>query len=165
MLHLVKKGIKKVKDDSGVMRNKKVDKEHLETDPHGLVGLLLRLGSPLHVCFEHLHAAPMEGVVSVFSLGQAAGMVTGVLAGMGIPYTRVRPEAWKKALMAGMSKDKGESVVRASQLYPQIADQLRGPRGRALDGRADALLLAHWLRLQQPVRTWPHTPLQIHQPK
>lgn len=84
------------------------------------------------------------------SMAQQAGVGFGMWL-MGFACFRIAcqvvPAAtWKKAVMADHAKTKEGSVVLASRLYPQVADQLTTPRGRILDGRAEALLLAHYGR-------------------
>jgi len=72
----------------------------------------------------------------MFTCGLGMGVWLGVLAALRLPYTRVRPQIWKRAF--GLSKDKAASILRAQQLYPD-ADLRR----RKDDGRAEALLLAY----------------------
>ena len=100
----------------------------------------------LHVVAEVVHAFPKQGVVSVFNFGRSAGVVHGILAALSIPYTLVQPARWKAAIMAGMGKEKEASVVRALQLFPGLEKMLITERGRKIDGRADALLMAYWLQ-------------------
>jgi hypothetical protein len=61
----------------------------------------------------------------------------GLLATLGLAYTRVRPGVWKKAL--GLTRDKEQTRLRAMQLYPGA--DLRRKKDH---GRAEALLLARW---------------------
>lgn len=87
-----------------------------------------------------------QGVVSMFSLGEGYGLWQGILAALGVPYQTVAPARWKGALMADQPKTKEAAVPVATRLYPAVSGDLRTPRGRILDGRADALLLAHYGR-------------------
>ena len=100
----------------------------------------------VRVGIESQHSMPAQGVASVFSLGEGYGIWQGLIVAYALPLTYVTPQAWKKALMAGMPKEKDASVLRASQLFPKIANQLVTPRGRKLHGRADALLIAYYLK-------------------
>jgi crossover junction endodeoxyribonuclease RuvC len=96
---------------------------------------------PPGVCeaaLENVHARPGQGVVSMFRFGVGVGLWQGILAAMKIPVTLISPQAWKKAMLVG--KDKGASIVRANQLYPNI------PLSKKDDGMAEALLLATYLR-------------------
>ncbi len=80
------------------------------------------------------------GAASAFSFGHGAGVVEGLLQGVGIPYTLVPPATWKKR--AGLQgTDKDAARTRAIQLHPGIRDlDLKG-KGQAL---ADALLIARF---------------------
>ena len=108
-----------------------------------------------HVYIEDVHAMPGQGVSSTFNFGRGLGLWEGIVAALGIPYTMVTPQAWKKEMMSGMGgKDKGASCVRAGQLFPLLAEQLTREKARGrglvfLHGRADALLIAEYGRRQQ----------------
>jgi crossover junction endodeoxyribonuclease RuvC len=95
---------------------------------------------------ELVHSMPGQGVASMFSQGEGFGLWKGILSALETRWQLVTPQAWKKALMAGQPKEKASSVLVASRLFPNAQKLLRGPRGRALDGRADALLIAEYVR-------------------
>lgn len=63
----------------------------------------------------------------------------------GFRIVRVAPAVWTQNLHVGHDKEK--HVKLAEELFPGAV--LRGPRGGKLDGRADALLLAHWGRFKK----------------
>jgi len=90
---------------------------------------------------EAVHAMPGQGVRSMFTMGFGLGLWTGILAGLRIPYTRVAPQRWKKAMMDGMGKEKDASRLRAQQLFPTAELHLKKHHGRA-----DALLIAEYGR-------------------
>lgn len=87
---------------------------------------------------EKVSAMPGQGVSSMFNFGMGFGVIQGVIAGAGLPYTLVTPQAWKKrAGLLGKDKDMARTV--AQQLYPDA------PLGRKKDiGRADAILIARF---------------------
>ena len=93
-----------------------------------------------HAYLEQVGAMPGQGVSSMFTFGHAAGVVEGILQGLGIPYTLVTPQAWKKrAGLIGQDKDAARS--RAIQLYPNLRVlDLKG-KGQAV---ADAILIAKY---------------------
>jgi len=94
------------------------------------------------VCaLEKVHAMPGQGVTSMFSFGEGYGVWQGILAGLQIPFDLVAPQTWKKHTMRDCSKEKGASMVKALQLYPQADIRLKKHHGRA-----DALLIAEYLR-------------------
>jgi crossover junction endodeoxyribonuclease RuvC len=92
------------------------------------------------VFIEKVHAMRDQGRSSIFNFGDGWGMWKGICVGLGLPYELVTPQRWTKEMLAGMKGGKGSSIVRALELFPKA--QVRGPRGGALDGRADALLIA-----------------------
>lgn len=93
---------------------------------------------------ELVGAMPGQGVVSMFNFGQSTGILLGVLAALQVPYFQVSPVRWKKHVMKDMGKDKDASVVKAMQMFPSLSEHLVSKRGKKLDGRAEALLLAHY---------------------
>jgi hypothetical protein len=106
----------------------------------GLVALLIPYVSPqAHIFLEESQAMPGQETRSTFTVGLGFGIWLGVLAALALPYTRVRPAIWKRAL--GLGKDKEQARLRAMQLFPQA--DLRRKRDH---GRAEALLLAWWGR-------------------
>lgn len=95
---------------------------------------------PEHCYLEQVGAMPGQGTSSMFTFGHAAGLVEGVVTGMGIPLTLVTPQAWKKgAGLIGQDKDAARS--RAIQLYPMLRALDAKGKGQAI---ADALLIARF---------------------
>jgi len=116
-------------------------------DIQGMIALLKSLNSAeCRIWLELVHAFPGQGVTSMFSMGEGYGLWQGILATLGLSYELVTPQRWKKAMMEGAPKDKAASVLVASRLFPASANDLRGKKGAAKDGRGDALLLAEWGR-------------------
>lgn len=91
------------------------------------------------VVLEHVQGVQGTGATSAFSFGRSFGVVEGVVAGMMLPLTLVRPQVWTQAL--GVSRDKGAHRQAAINLWPSHADLFSRVKD---DGRADAALLAHW---------------------
>jgi hypothetical protein len=107
-----------------------------EYDVPGLVALLgPYTGSQTHVIIEEAQAMPGQGTRSMFTCGLGMGIWLGVLAALQLPYRRVRPQIWKKAM--GLKADKEQARLRAMQLFPN-ADLRR----KKHHNRAEALLLA-----------------------
>jgi crossover junction endodeoxyribonuclease RuvC len=86
---------------------------------------------------EKVNAMPGQGVSSMFSLGRSMGVIEGVLAGLSVPYTMIRPAEWTKAMRLAEGKD--GSRQRAMELFPNRADLFKRAKD---DGRADAVLIA-----------------------
>ena len=90
---------------------------------------------------EHAQAMPKQGVVGVFTYGVGFGKILAVLEICGIKIKLVRPAIWKKALK--LPKEKLAAVEMAERLLHPI-DIFRTERGRLLDGKAEAFLIAHY---------------------
>ncbi|MES2348472.1 MAG: hypothetical protein V4641_12995 [Pseudomonadota bacterium] len=114
-------------------------------DLHGLHGLISRLAAihePSQCVIEDVHSMPKQGVASSFTFGHVAGATQMAVVAAGIPLRMVPPASWKRLM--GLGRDKDESRRRASQLYPAFAHLWPLKKH---DGRAEAVLLAHYGRL------------------
>ncbi len=104
------------------------------------------------VCIEHQRAYGGQGVVSSCSLGQSYGWIRGVVdswaASSNSPVRIVSPDKWQPEILGRRVKGgptaKERALVVAASAAPGIA--LRTPRGRVLDGRADAICIALYAR-------------------
>jgi crossover junction endodeoxyribonuclease RuvC len=138
-------------EDTPVVKVKKSKTRtlYLESRMADLLVAIGKQGVILMAGIENVHAMPKQGVTSMFSMGTGFGIWLGILAALGIPYTRIEPRAWKKNMGIESGSSKSASAVRAYQLY-STAPLIR-PRSRVpSDGRADALLLAaHMLKLSK----------------
>ena len=102
-----------------------------------ILGLWLRDVMPLDVAYvEEVGAMPRQGVSSVFTFGQAHGLILGAIASLGVRMVRVRPQLWQKTVKAAQ-----DPRLTAVALYPGMASQLKRVKDK---GRADALLIAHY---------------------
>jgi crossover junction endodeoxyribonuclease RuvC len=107
-----------------------------------LNGLIEAAGATgCQVMLENVHAMPGQGVTAMFNMGVGLGLWRGIIATLRLPVTFVEPATWKKEVGILKGSDKGQSIVRAAQLFPK-ADLAR----KKDDGRADALLMAECLR-------------------
>ncbi len=111
------------------------------------IAQLVRQTSPDIAVIEKVSAMPGQGVSSTFTFGTGYGQIQGLLAGMGIPFELVTPQAWKKLVLAGTSKDKDAAIAYCRRAFPDVP--LVMPRCRIPhDGIADSLcLLQYGLRL------------------
>lgn len=101
------------------------------------------------IAMPNLKGRPMPPA-SALGSGIGFGMWQMGLACFGIPYQVVAAASWKAEILRDHAKTKEGAVAFAMRLYPQAAPQLRTPRGALLDGRAEALLLAHWALSRTP---------------
>lgn len=86
---------------------------------------------------EKTHSMPGQGVASCYAFGRAAGVVEGVLAALGVPFSLVPPATWAKKMRLFGGKDGSRS--RATELFPEQAHLFARKKD---DGRADAVLIA-----------------------
>ncbi|MGJ8524317.1 hypothetical protein LMG33818_000025 [Halomonadaceae bacterium LMG 33818] len=128
------------------------EKSHAEKIPlsgkeidGALIARLLSELNPDVVILEKVGAMPGQGVTSMFSFGKGFGIVIGVLEALSIPYRIVTPQAWKKCVLAGTSKDKDAAINFVRRAYPDVElvpARCRKPH----DGIADAVCLAEYGR-------------------
>ena len=97
------------------------------------------LYSKCHVFIEKCQSMPGQGIASTGRYMAGYGRLIGICEGLSLPYTLVRSPVWKKEMMPDMPKDKGQSIVRVKQLYPDIDL----PRKKD-HGLADACLIARY---------------------
>ncbi len=97
------------------------------------------------VFLEKAQGMPGQGRTSIFNYGQGYGKLKAVIEIDSIPYQEIHPTKWKRVFsLIGKDKSKKDSVAAAEKMFPGV--EFRTPRGRLLDGRAEALLLAQYAR-------------------
>ena len=84
---------------------------------------------------EQVHSSPQMGVVSSFTFGNGFGHLEMALTAAGIPFERVRPQVWQKAMGCMTKGDKNVSKRRAQELFPSM---------KMTHATADALLIASY---------------------
>ena len=94
-------------------------------------------GRPCRAVVERVSAMPRQGIASAFNFGVGLGSILATLQGLRLPIELVTPAQWKAAL--GLGKDKRASLDKARLLFPLAELHLAKH-----DGRAEALLLAHF---------------------
>jgi crossover junction endodeoxyribonuclease RuvC len=96
------------------------------------------------VVVEAVHSMPGQGVHSVFKFGVAFGGALALAERLNCPWHMVTPQKWKKDLK--LDSDKNKSLALARELWPLA------PLERKKDnGKAEALLMAEWLRRQDGI--------------
>lgn len=109
-------------------------------DPNGLLSVLSPVGRGVAIhraLVEDVHSLPKDGAVGAFTFGYGCGAIDTVLAAVGVPYDKVRPNVWKKEF--GLRSEKDESRRAASREFPHYADLWSAKKHH---GRAEAALLA-----------------------
>jgi crossover junction endodeoxyribonuclease RuvC len=125
--------------------NEKTTGKGNQLDAAGLCAILEGY-MPLHVFIEAQRPRTKQGVTGVFSLGRTIGVIECACAALRLPYTLIEPAVWKRK--AGLIKaEKGQSVTRALQLWPHLAEKLTRKKDH---GRAEAALIV-WHGVQDAV--------------
>lgn len=108
-------------------------------DAQAMTSLLIDTlqGRPARAVIERVSAMPGQGIASAFGFGVGFGSLLALVQARYLPIELVTPAVWKRAL--GLSSDKRASLDKARLLYPSADLGLAKH-----DGRAEALLLAHW---------------------
>lgn len=100
-------------------------------------------------CIEDVHSLPLVSAKSNFSFGRNLERLHCALEMADMPRELVQPKKWQKliGLKQGLDKKiiKKETAKIAIRLYPEA--EIYGPRGGLLDGRSDALMIAHYCYL------------------
>lgn len=86
-----------------------------------------------HAYIEQVHSSPQMGVKSAFTFGNGFGHLEMALTAAGIPFTRIRPQAWQKELGCLTKGDKNITKRKAQELFPSL---------KVTHATADALLIA-----------------------
>ncbi len=89
---------------------------------------------------EQVSSSPQMGVVSAFSFGRGYGNLEMALTAARIPFERVRPQVWQKAMGCMTKGDKNISKAKAQELFPDK---------KIIHATADALLIALYGTKQQ----------------
>lgn len=81
------------------------------------------------------------------SLGKSIGSWMLAWRSLGATVVPVEPDKWKRTM--GVTADKQTSMAACERLFPQSKSMIYGPRGGALDGRAESILIMEYGR-----KTW-----------
>ena len=88
---------------------------------------------------EQVHSMPGQGVASSFAFGRQLGNLEMALTAAGIPFERVTPQKWQRAMSCMTGGNKNVSKAKAQELFPQH---------KVTHKTADALLIAEYGRRQ-----------------
>jgi crossover junction endodeoxyribonuclease RuvC len=97
-------------------------------------------GLGVRAYLEAVSSSPQMGVVSSFSFGRGYGNLEMALTAARIPFERVRPQVWQKAMGCMTKGDKNISKAKAQELFPDK---------KIIHATADALLIALYGTKQQ----------------
>lgn len=127
-----------------------MDMPTLEELMRKTTGLRGGKGDRYKVAIEQVHPLPGQSCIASFTYGE--NFLLAKLLGMcyNMSPVMVSPQRWKKYYGLKREPDetkteyKRKSVEMARQLFPNVVDSLKYSK----DGRAEALLIAKWLKDQ-----------------
>ena len=107
----------------------------------------------LMIGIEDVHAIHGTSAGSNFKFGYNVGAINALMETTGIGIDKITPKSWQNAVKVPTKKKAGgptqlkKAIASiALRLYPNA--ELLGPRGGVIDGRADALMIAHYLAIK-----------------
>lgn len=100
-------------------------------------------GRDFEIVTEDVHSMPKQGVSSTFKFGRAVGAIEAVARDLPGTWHIVSPQRWKRDM--GLTSDKEVCRNVAINLFPEGKQNLDKKKHH---NRAEALLLAEWLRRQ-----------------
>lgn len=110
------------------------------------------LGGPIVFGLENPTTRPGDGAERMLRFGRGIGNLEAMIVCLtGSEPEYVPPHLWKGRLgLRGKDKDDKSrlGVSLFKRYYPDHEALLYGPKGGLKDGRLDALLIAHWMRVR-----------------
>ena len=119
-------------------------------DPVGLSTLQnCAMSGGAFAMLEKVGSFPGQGVSSTFKFGANFGEWQGIIKALQIPFELITPQKWQKSIFDSMPKGdrKTMSLDLARRLFPGADLRLKKHHGRA-----DALLIAEYLRRREEGR-------------
>ena len=122
----------------------------------GLEGWLIQTNIADYTAIEDIHSLGGMSAKSNFQFGRNLGLLEGLVHLQHPNVEYVQPKTWQKVCGVSFVYPEGASAAfksrlrkqftaaRCHELYPDA--WIYGPRGGLLDGRSDALMIAHYLR-------------------
>ncbi len=124
----------------------KGDKGKLDTEL--LRRIVFAIPEGAKIALEDVHSMPTDGVVATHNFGKVQGCIEATFQAMGYEYDLISPSKWKGRLgLPGKLRDpdaKRKAREMAIHWFPDARDQLKRQKDH---NRAEALLLAHYLRI------------------
>lgn len=112
--------------------------------------LLADVRGEVKACLEQVYSTPLMGKKALFSFGKNIQLWYDILDYHAIPFFEVRPQIWMRSFIPlgkGREGIKTKSLLLnvALKLAPLNASSFFTKRGRYLDGRGDAFLMAYYI--------------------
>ena len=136
-----------------INKNKDIEFFDISLQGRELFSLFSDISSSVGCKIMIERVSPMQkgGLSSAWKFGYNVGLIHGILEATGIGYDEVTPKRWQKStriiIPSKTKPHQRKRIVAASaiRLYPGA--DIYGPKGGLLDGRSDALMIAHYCML------------------
>lgn len=69
-----------------------------------------------HVIIENIHAIFGSSAKGTFNFGFVAGLIEGIIATIGLPYTKINPKIWQQEMFRGINIIKKPSATGKTQV-------------------------------------------------
>lgn len=113
-----------------------------------------------HVIIENIHAIFGSSAKGTFNFGFIAGLIEGVIATIGLPYTKVNPKIWQKEMFKGVNvitkpsttgktqviDTKKMSFLASHRIFPTVDLRRTSKCKNEDDNFSDSLLMAEYGR-------------------
>lgn len=113
-----------------------------------------------HVVIENIHAIFGSSAKGTFNFGFIAGLIEGVIATIGLPYTKVNPKIWQKEMFRGVNvitkpsttgktqviDTKKMSFLASHRIFPTVDLRRTSKCKNEDDNFSDSLLMAEYGR-------------------
>lgn len=113
-----------------------------------------------HVIIENIHAIFGSSAKGTFNFGFIAGLIEGVIATIGLPYTKVNPKIWQKEMFRGVNvitkpsttgktqviDTKRMSFLASHRIFPTVDLRRTNKCKNEDDNFSDSLLMAEYGR-------------------
>jgi hypothetical protein len=108
-----------------------------------MIAKLLRSAAPEHVFIEKQQAMPMQGTVSMYSVGLGYGILRGLVTGLNLPHTLLHAKSWQKEMFRDCPKDdtKALAAIICGRLWPDMDFRASERCKKSHEGLADAALI------------------------
>lgn len=113
-----------------------------------------------HVIIENIHAIFGSSAKGTFNFGFIAGLIEGIIATIGLPYTKVNPKIWQKEMFRGVNvitkpsttgktqviDTKKMSFLASHRIFPTVDLRRTSKCKNEDDNFSDSLLMAEYGR-------------------
>lgn len=113
-----------------------------------------------HVIIENIHAIFGSSAKGTFNFGFIAGLIEGIIATIGLPYTKINPKIWQKEMFRGVNvitkpsttgkaqviDTKKMSFLASHRIFPTVDLRRTSKCKNEDDNFSDSLLMAEYGR-------------------